>query len=128
MPFRIIFALGVFATFFLVYYINSTTPANAGPLGVLLVFILIYIITTVLATLLLLGVNHLIARLFYFDRPDAYKQKMSLKKSYYYGSVLAFAPLILISLQSVGRTSIWGVIAVFVLVILGVIYVSRQFK
>lgn len=50
----------------------------------------------------------------------------SFKKAYYYASVVALGPIVCISLKSVGKLDVLGIVLTLVLLIVGCIYVSRQ--
>lgn len=86
----------------LLVILNFISPADAGPLGVLLFF------TTLFVTIF--GVVSLLMDLFY--RLSGRKKGMSAK-DYLYSSVISFAPIMLLMARSFGAISIWTVILIF---------------
>lgn len=118
--------VGVISMAILLYMVNATTPSEAGALGVLTVFLVLYIVSAVLLTFFIYWTNRIIVRVFFADSSVRYLDRLSLKRSYYYGSILALGPVMLISLQSVGRGGIGAFALVGILLAIGLVYVSRQ--
>ena len=81
-------------------------------------FILIYILVYI--------ANRIVLQLFFADVVNIKSKSMSLKKAYYFGSVFALGPVMMISLQSVGGVGLGSFVLVCFLLILGSLYVSRQ--
>lgn len=123
---RILVTVGVISMAILLYMVNATTPSEAGALGVLTVFLVLYIVSAVLLTFFIYWTNRIIVRVFFADSSVRYLDRLSLKRSYYYGSILALGPVMLISLQSVGRGGIGAFALVGILLAIGLVYVSRQ--
>lgn len=123
---RILAFIGIGALLVLGYIINATTPAQAGAVGVLVVFLSFYAVSTAVATFVIYLLNRLIVQLFFADVAKYKTGKLSFKKSYYYGSVFALGPVVLISLQSVGSGGLGSFLLVCTLLILGSVYVARQ--
>jgi len=123
---RILSIVGLVSAGLLLILLTTATPGQAGALGILAVFVLLY--TTILCMLtfvvwLLAKVaNKLGSELGMFKKPYS----VSLKKSYYYSSVIALAPVIIISLQSVGGVGLYELVMVVVFIALGCLYVSRR--
>lgn len=110
----------------LLYMVNATTPSETGAMGVLTVFLVLYIVSAVLLTFFIYWTNRIIVRVFFADSSARYLDRFSLKRSYYYGSILALGPVMLISLQSVGKGGIGAFVLVGLLLVIGLVYVSRQ--
>ena len=51
---------------------------------------------------------------------------VSLKQSYYYASIIALAPVMLIGMQSVSGINVYDVLLVIFFVAIGVVYISRR--
>lgn len=116
----------LFCTLLLIAILNTTTPSTIGPFGLLLVFGLAYILFISIVTVFLYETSKMISKLsrvFVVRRPV---MSWSLKKSYYYGTVLAAAPIMLIGLQSVGALGFYETLLVIIFCILGCIYVSKR--
>lgn len=96
------------------------SPSEVGPFGVLVFFILCYV--------LFLGLAVLCCRLFFVlrGRLDKTKSGNSKKKSYYYGLVIALAPILLLVCSSFGGLSFLQIFLVFGLEVMLCFLVSRN--
>lgn len=106
--------------------LSTTTPTTAGPLGVLAIFILLYIIILSIITFGLYGVSRFVAKV---SLPLTAKRPMgvlSFRKSYYFASITALAPVMLIGMQSVSGIGIYEFLLVVFFVVIGCIYVGRR--
>ena len=117
---KIFATTGLVATILLMIMINLTTPLDIGPLGVLVFFTFVYLIC--------LSVMVGVCRVFFTIRRKTgkNKQKTGDKKSYYYGSVLAFVPVILIFMRSFGELNVLEVFLAACLAIVGCFYISKR--
>ena len=116
----------VIAAVTLVFLLNQTTPNQAGPLGVLIIFFLMYVVALASVTFAIHGGSRLIAR---FSASMTVKRPfraISLKQSYYFASIIALAPVMLIGMQSVSGINIYDILLVGFFVAIGVIYISRR--
>jgi hypothetical protein len=97
-----------------------TSPADIGPLGILIFFGLLFFVFTGLAVFC--------CRLFFSIRGKINKAKAGneRKKSYYYGIVLALAPVILLICRSFGGLTMVEIASVAVLEIVLCFLVSRN--
>lgn len=110
----------------LVILFDTTTPATIGPIGILIVFIMMYVsVLGVLTFLLYLGSRALasIGSFFAVRRPI---QSMTLGRSYYYSSIVALAPVLFVGMQSVGEVSFYDVMLVIVFVVIGCIFIAKR--
>ena len=117
---KLLLTISITAFFFLVAMMFLTSPSGVGALGVFVLFILVYV--------LCLGLAVFGCRLFFYLRKRLNKANGGniKKKSYYYGPIIALAPLFLLIGQTFGRLSIVEVIAVFFLEVLLCFLVSRN--
>ena len=53
-------------------------------------------------------------------------QPLSFRRSYYFSTVLAAAPVMLIGLQSVGSVGIYEFILVMLFVVIGCVYIAKR--
>lgn len=103
----------------LLVMVNLTTPSDVGPLGVLVFFTLAYLVC--------LGIMVGACKVFF-----ALKKKMNgnrhinSRASYYYGSILAFAPILLLFMRSLGELNFLEVILVALFVVIGCFYLSKR--
>ncbi|QHN42458.1 hypothetical protein GII36_01150 [Candidatus Mycosynbacter amalyticus] len=123
---KILVVIGVIAAVALGYVLNTTSPVEAGATGVLAVFLLSYIVSVVVLTFFVFWTYKLMLHVFYSDRTGHAGQQLSLRKAYYYASILALGPVILVSLRSVGQAGAVQLFLVLALLALGCLYVSRQ--
>jgi hypothetical protein len=108
--------------------LNVSAPTTIGPLGILAVFILGYLSSLGVMTYFLYTVSRLVAHLssaFTVKRPI---QAMLFRHAYYYSTVIAAAPIMLIGLQSVGATGIYEVILVLIFVVIGCVYITKRIR
>lgn len=123
---RILTIVGLVSTGLLLILLTTTTPENTGAFGILTVFVLIYIVVLCALTFVIWAlakvINKLGSELGALKKPYVF----SIKKSYYYSSVIALAPVIIISLQAVGGVGIYDLGLVLVFIVLGCLYISRR--
>ena len=124
---RILFIATVIAATILVVIFQVTTPAAIGPLGVLLVFVLMYILALGVLTLSIFGVSRFFQKsvnlLIAAKKP---LRSLTLARSYYFASVTALAPVMLIAIHSVGELGFYDVVLVGVFVFISCIYVAKR--
>ncbi len=113
---------------FLIMLLNTTTPATAGPFGILMIFILAYILSIGLTTFVLYYSSRIMVRLSIIFRTRRPFEAFSFKHAYYYSSVIAALPILLVGLQSVGAVGIYELLLVCMFVGIGVLYVSKRVR
>lgn len=101
----------------------TTTPATAGPFGLLLIFITAYLSCLGLISFFLYGVGRIIS----YVLPKKGLRTISFKKAYYYSTVLAAVPVMLIGLQSVGAVGVYEIGLLIIFAVLGVVYITKRF-
>ncbi len=114
MPKRLIPILSLLAAVVLLLMLNFTTPADVGPLGVLVFFVACYMVVLGFALLLVKIFMKLIG-------------KRMGRKGYLYGAVIAFGPIMLLLIQSLGALSIFTAVLVVILVFLACFLVNKTF-
>jgi hypothetical protein len=123
---RILSIVGLVSAGLLLILVTTTTPGNAGAFGILAVFVLIYVTVLCALSFVIWLVAKVMNKLGKNLRLSKTPYQFGLKKSYYYSSVLALGPVILISLQAVGGVGIYDIGLVIVFLALGCLYVSRR--
>lgn len=103
--------------------LQSTTPSTIHPVGILFVFILFYLLAMGLLTFFMFGTSRLLAKL--LSKTHAL-QAMTMRQAYYYGSVIALAPVLLVGMRSIGRGSAWDVVLVIVFEVIACFYISKR--
>jgi len=123
---RIILITTVVSLCLLTVLLNVTTPVVAGPFGILAIFFFAYLSSLGLVTYFFYGVSRVIAYLstaFMARRPFVV---LTFKRSYYYSTIIATAPILLIGLQSVGAVGVYEFILVLIFIVIGCLYISKK--
>jgi hypothetical protein len=110
----------------LIILLDITTPVTAGPLGILAIFIFAYLSLLGIITYFLYIASRMFSRLFSAFIPRKPIEQLSFRRSYYYSTVIAFAPILLLSIRSVGTVSIYEVLLITIFIIIGCLYVSKR--
>jgi hypothetical protein len=108
--------------------LSATTPATAGPFGLLVIFVSAYLACLGLISFFLYGVSRILVYVssgFTLRKP---LRVLPFRRAYYFSTVLAAAPVLLISLQSVNAVGVYEVILVLFFVTIGCVYVSRRIR
>lgn len=122
-----VIAIGtVAAVVLLAVLLQTTTPATVGPLGILFVFILLYVSVLGVLTFLLFGCSRIAVKIITIFPRRKPAQAVSLGRAYYYSSVIALAPVLFIGMQSVGEVSIYDVLLVVLFVVIACIYIAKR--
>lgn len=126
MFFRVLLVTGLVSAGLLLWLMSSASPSEVGAVGVLGVFFLGYVTVLCFLTLLMWLVVVLLRRFMGKSIVARNLSSVRPKNVYYYSTVISLAPIILISLNSVGGVSIYGLMLVFLFVALGCVYVSKR--
>lgn len=122
---RLIGVSVIFSAIALWVMLQMTAPSTAGPLGVLLVFIFLYVLVLGILTFLLFGASRLTIRFLKAISPKPHRP-LTLIRSYYFSSVLSLAPVILLGMQSVGGASAYDIVLVLLFVTVACFYISKR--
>ena len=125
---KILFFIGLVAAGLLFVILNLTVPSQVGAVGILAVFLLAYSIALSSTTFLLWASARLLSRVGRETRWLRAGEALSFRQAYYYATVIALAPVMVISLQSVGGVGVYEIGLILLLVALGCVYVSRRLK
>ncbi|HET6747608.1 MAG TPA: hypothetical protein VFH06_05910 [Candidatus Saccharimonadales bacterium] len=123
---RIISVSIVLAIVVLTVMLQVSTPTTAGPLGILIVFIFMYVLALGVLTFFIFGASRVCARLIKIASPKAQQRPLTLVRSYYFSSVIALAPVIFIGMQSVGEVSFYDVVLVVLFVGVACFYIAKR--
>ena len=108
--------------------LTFTSPATAGPFGLLVIFITAYLTFVGLISFFLFGINRLVIMVSSGMTIQKPLRAMDFKRAYYYSTVLAAAPVMLIGLQSVQSIGIYEIILVLIFEVVACLYVSRRMR
>lgn len=123
---RILLVVSLFSLIGLVAIINATAPSTAGPVGILAVFVLLYLVLLGIITGLIYWGSRLGSRLSrsaMLRRPLA---RLSLRQSYYFASILALGPVMTLGMQSVGGAGVYELALVTIFLVIGCIYIAKR--
>lgn len=113
------YALPILSFVGLTILLNATNPLDVGPAGILLVFGFAYVFISSSLYLLLTLLLILVAYFMTINVPTK-------RKLYYLASILAFAPIFLLALNSIGQLELKDFVLVMSLVGLAGFYVLRR--
>jgi Zn-dependent protease with chaperone function len=114
------------AVVLLTVLLQTTTPATSGPLGILVIFVLMYVSAVGMLTFLLWFSNRLLARALTYASVKRPLQPLSLRKSYYFASVVALAPVMFIGMQSVGEVSFYELLLIVIFIAISCVYIAKR--
>ncbi|MFZ2544480.1 MAG: hypothetical protein WAW80_00700 [Candidatus Saccharimonadales bacterium] len=123
---KLLIVTGLVSAGLLFVILTMTTPETGGALAILAVFLLTYCIFISLTTFVLWVCAKIISRISSSVVKRTVNSSLSLRKAYYYSSVIALALVIIISLQSIGRVGVYEVGLIIIFVILGCLYVTKR--
>lgn len=107
--------------------LQITDPLSVGPAGILLVFVLIYIFFLSGIFILLHAGLGIISRFIGARRTVAPRVwSLGVKRSYYVASIVAFAPVCLLAIQSIGQLQLRDVALVGLLCSIAIFYVLKR--
>lgn len=108
--------------------LTFSSPASAGPFGLLVIFISAYLTFVGLISFFLFGMSRLIILLTSGMTLRKPLRTMEFKRAYYYSTVLAAAPVMLIGLQSVRSIGVYEVVLVLLFEVVACLYVSKRMR
>ena len=117
---------GAVAVVLLAIILQVTTPASIGPLGLLFVFVLLYVASLSTLTFFIFVMSRVVAKLARAAMVRRPLGTLDMSKSYYYGSVVGLAPVMLLGMQSVGAVGIYEALLVVVFAVLGCVYIAKR--
>jgi hypothetical protein len=123
---RVIAVSFVAATMLLIILLQTTTPSTIGPLGILIVFILMYLSALGVLTFLLFWGSRGLERLSRSAVTRRPVRPLGLGRAYYFSSVLALVPVMFIGMQSVGKVSVSDVLLIVLFTTMTCIYIAKR--
>jgi hypothetical protein len=106
--------------------LNIFTPASAGPFGILVIFIFVYLSSFGLMTFFLYWASRLILQISTLIAPGRPAKVLSMRRSYFFASILSAAPVMLIGLKSVGAAGLYGYLLIAIFIAIGCLYISKR--
>ena len=106
----------------------TTAPGSAGPVVILLVFILMYLSLLGAVTFLLFVGTRVVYFLTHLLTNRKVRTRLSLNRAYLYATVLAALPMIVMGLYSVNGIRWYELVLVGIFGAIGVLYIVRRTK
>lgn len=116
----------VTAGIILIIMLQTTNPSTVGPLGLLAVFFLLYVIVLGATTEVLWIGSRLVqavGRRFTTKRPPG---RLTLQRAYYFSTVLALGPIIALAMISIGSFGFYEMLLITIFLAVATLYVSRR--
>lgn len=123
---KLLVIIGIASGVILTVILNTTTPATAGAFGILSVFIFTYLLVVSMMTFALYAISRGVSFVGNLVQPNSSRETMRLQRAYYFATIISLAPVIVISLQSVGGVGVYELGLILLLVVLGCIYVTKR--
>lgn len=123
---RIILVITLASLCLLAVLLNVATPTGIGPFGILAVFAFAYLSLLGVMTFFISSTSRIISHLssaFTVRKPI---NTLSFRSSYYYSTVVAAAPIMLVGLQSVGAIGPYELLLVVAFVVIGCVYITKR--
>jgi hypothetical protein len=123
---KILIFAGLASAGLLLIILTTTTPSSSGAFGILSVFLLGYVVCLSVLTFIIWFSAILTGQALTKTKLSRKDYSMPLKRAYYFSTIVSLAPIIMVSLQSVGGVGPYeaGLIALFIA--LGCIYIARR--
>ena len=103
--------------------VQSTSPSTIHPVVILLVFILIYVLALGVLAFFVYGIGHIVHARYTKNRAT---KPFTITRAYYFSSVLALAPVMLIGARSVGRTGFVDILLIMLFERLACLYIAKR--
>lgn len=124
---RLVYIVPVACIVALFWLFQTTDPISIGPAGILLVFILLYVFfASCLFIILHVGLGMIGKVVLRHKTIEHRKWSLGVRKSYYVASILAFAPVCLLAVQSIGQLELRDVALVVALTAIAIFYTLKR--
>lgn len=127
MKIRIAVGIGSISLIIAGLMLTMTRPGEVGPFGILAFFVLLYLSAGSIIYMLLTGIIYVLMRVLPPGSLRLWLENVSHTKVYYYTTVLALAPVVLLGMASVGSIGGLDIVLVVLFEILACFYISRRF-
>jgi len=123
---RVITISSFVAAILLILLLSNTTPTTVGPLGLLAVFFLLYVLLIGFFTVLLWVSSGIMARISDIVTTRKPLRVLSLSKCYYLASIIALGPVMMLAMKSIGSLGIYEILLVSIFLIVAIFYITRR--
>lgn len=108
------------AAVLLLAFLQVTSPSTVHPLGILFVFILIYVLALGLLTLFIFCGSKLLV-VFHLT-----KNALTTRSAYLYATVVALVPVMIVCMRSIGRIGFYEVLLVIAFETVACFYIAKH--
>lgn len=105
--------------------LQSTSPSTIHPIGILVIFVLFYLLALGVLTFFMFAVGKLMILIPMRQRREL-ASSITLQQSYYYASVIALAPVLFVAMRSIGRGSVWDIVLILIFEAIACFYISKR--
>ncbi len=106
--------------------LQVTNPASIGPLGIFVLFILVYLSVLGVLTYLIFWASLALSKVFLFLRARRPIQPLSFRRAYYFSSVTSLAPVMIIGMQSVGEVGMYETLLIAFFTVISCVYIAKR--
>jgi hypothetical protein len=125
---RILATVSIASLCVLIMVLTFTSPSTTGPFGLLVLFISAYLTFVGLISFFLFGINRLVLMVSTSMAVRKPLRPMLFRRAYYFSTVLAAAPVMLVGLQSVQSVGFYEILLVVIFELVACIYISRRMR
>lgn len=125
---KVIATSSIVSLLVLTLMLTFTSPSSIGPFGLLMLFITAYLTFLGAISFFLFGINRLLIMVGATLSVRKPVRPMQFRRAYYFSTVLAAAPVMLIGLQSVQSVGVYQVLLVVLFEVVACIYISRRMR
>ena len=124
---KIIFSLSTLSGVGLFLMLTQTSPNKVGPLGILILFMMVYLVFLGVISFFLYGSYRVFSiAVVYFRKGQPVVQKEVKTPGFFLKYSAAFAPISLIAKQSTGGVGIFEILLLTIIEIIAIIYISKR--
>lgn len=102
---------------------QATSPSTIHPLGILAVLILLYVLVLGVLTFFIYGSHQLFSVI---TAKPIHWEPMKMSAAYYYATVLALAPVMLLGMRSIGRAGAYDIALIIIFELIACFYISKR--
>ena len=106
--------------------LQVTNPASIGPLGIFVLFIMVYLSVLGVLTYLIFWASLAVSKVILFLRARRSVQPLSFRRAYYFSSVTSLAPVMIIGMQSVGEVGVYEMLLIVFFTVIACIYIAKR--
>lgn len=123
----IVASIGMVALVMALLMLQLTAPSTVGLFGVLIFFVLLYVFCGSALYVSLVTAVGILNQILPQSKWKLMAEGVSIVKIYYYSSILALMPVILLGMSSIGAVNPLDIALLVLFEVLGCFYISKRF-